>query len=240
MDGLEKHIALKGTNEGYILIVNEESSIQEIKNDLEELFEHLKKDKTYDKEYDLIIDSGNRILKDTVKESLSETIHESTNFVVKTFKEYVINAELAEKWHKESSPLMLTRTVRNGQIIHSEQDIILIGDIRPGGLIRSSGSVIVIGKVEGTIHAGAKGDKKAIIIAPFLYNAQVRITEHVEFIEKEEEYEKKYLKVEDAKPQMVFLNDLHVIEFADVDQVARIRPEFSKDAGGFKEWQRQL
>ena len=39
---------------------------------------------------------------------------------------------------------------------------------------------------------------------------------------------------------MVFLNDLHVIEFADVDQVSRIRPEFSKDAGGFKEWQKQL
>lgn len=240
MDGLEKHIALKGTNEGYLLILNEESNIQEIKNDLDELFEHLKKDKTYDKEYDLIVDSGNRILKDAVKESLSERIHESTNFVVKDFKEYVIHAEQAEQWHKESSPYMLMRTVRNGQVIHSEQDIILIGDIRPGALVRSAGSVIVIGKVEGTIHAGANGDEKAIIIGSFLYNAQVRITEHVEFIEKEEESQKEYLQVEDAKPQMVFLNDLHVIEFADVDQIARIRPEFSKDVGGFKEWQRQL
>ena len=240
MDGLEKHIALKGTNEGYILVLNEESSIQEINKDLEELFEHLKKDKTYDQEYELTIDSGNRILKDTVKKSLSEAIQESTNFVVKAFKEYVINAEQAEQWHKESSPLMLMRTVRNGQIVHSEQDIILIGDIRPGGLVRSAGSVIVIGKVEGTVHAGAKGDEKAIIIAPFLFNAQVRITEHVEFIEQEDENENEHLQVEDAKPQIVFLNDLHVIEFADIDQIARIRPEFSKDAGGFKEWQRQL
>ncbi len=240
MDGLEKHIALKGTNEGYILILNDESSIQEMKQELEELVEHLKNDKTYDKEYDLIIDSGSRVLNDSVKESLSKAIHDSTNFVVKAYRASVAEIEQAEQWHKEASPLLLVKTVRNGQIVHSERDIILLGDIRPGGLVRSSGSVIVIGKVQGTIHAGAKGNDQAIIIAPFLFDGQVRISEHVEFIENGEDEAKNQVSIDEAEPQMVYLNDLHVIEFSDISQLAQIRPEFSKNAGGFKEWQKQL
>lgn len=235
---MEKHITLKGTNEGYFLFLNEESSLGEIKQELESLFEHLKKDTMYEQEYELTIDSGNRILKEKVKESLSKSIQEQTNFAIKEFAEQVIDKELAEQWHKETSPLIIVRNIRNGQIVHSERDIILIGDIRPGGLVRSAGSVIVIGNVQGTLHAGSKGNEEAIIIAPFTYNGQVRISEHVEIIEHEEDEENESTKSE--KPQIVFLNDLHVIEFADVEGLAQIRPEFAKDVGGFEEWHKQL
>lgn len=236
MEELEKHITLKGTNEGYFLLLNEESSLNEIRQDLQELFEHLKKDNKYNQEYELTVDSGNRVLKDEVKESLSEEISQATNFVIKEFIEHVIDKELAEQWHKETSPLRIVRNIRNGQIVHSERDIILMGDIRPGGLVRSSGSVMVIGDVQGTIHAGAKGDDEAVIIAPFSYNGQVRISEHIEIIENEEDENE---RLNNMKPQIVFLNDLHVIEFADVGNLARIRPEFAKDVGGFEEWQKR-
>jgi septum site-determining protein MinC len=235
---LEKHITLKGTNDGYFLFLNEASSLDEIKEDLTKLFEHLKKDTAYEQEYELTIDSGNRILKEKVKKSLSESIHENTNFTIKGFIEDVIDKELAESWHKETSPLMMVRNIRNGQVIHSQRDIILIGDIRPGGLVRSAGSVIVIGNVQGTIHAGSKGNEDAVIIAPFMYNGQVRISEHVEIIEHEEDDEDGSNRSE--KSQIVFLNDLHVIEFADVSELVQIRPEFAKDVGGFEEWQKQL
>lgn len=235
MYGLEKHITLKGTNEGYFLFLNEESSLDEIKQDLENLFEHLKKDNMYEQEFELTIDSGNRILKHEVKESLSKTINDQTNFAIKKFAENVINKELAEKWHKETSPLILVRNIRNGQIVHSEQDIILIGDIRPGGLVRSAGSVLVMGNVQGTLHAGAKGDEEAIIIAPFSYSGQVRISEHIEIIDNEENE-----RTTNEKPQIVYLNDLHVIEFAELEELTQIRPEFAKDVGGFEEWQKRL
>lgn len=44
MNELEKHITLKGTSDGYYLLLNEESSFTEIHEGLEELLEHLKKD----------------------------------------------------------------------------------------------------------------------------------------------------------------------------------------------------
>lgn len=237
MDELEKHITLKGTNDGYYLILNEDSSLKEIHQDLDELLEHLKKDKNYDQSFELTIDSGNKLLTEKVRQSLSKKITEHTNFSIKRFTQNVIAKELAEEWHKDTSPLMIVKNIRNGQIVRSDRDIILFGDVRPGGLVRSSGSVVVVGDVKGTIHAGAKGDEEAIIIAPFMYDGQVRIGEHVEIIEMEDNES----KVEKSTmPQIVYLNDLHVVEFADIQRLAQIRPDFAKDLGGFEEWQKQL
>jgi hypothetical protein len=41
---LEKTVTLKGTNEGYFLIVDDEASLSEIYEELEDLFEQIKKD----------------------------------------------------------------------------------------------------------------------------------------------------------------------------------------------------
>lgn len=237
MTVLEKHVTLKGTNEGYYLIINEESSFEQIHQQLNELLEHLKKDEQHNQSFDLIIDSGNRLLNEAFKNKLSANILENSNFTVREFVQNVIDIDLAEKWHKDTSPHMVVKNVRNGQIVRSERDIILFGDVRPGGLVRSTGSIMVIGEIKGTLHAGANGDEEAIIVAPFSYDAQVRIGEHVEIIDMEDE-EKKI--TDQSMPQIVYLNDLHVIEFAGVDKLAQIRPDFAKDLGGFEEWQKQL
>ncbi|HLR91823.1 MAG TPA: septum site-determining protein MinC, partial [Atopostipes sp.] len=173
--------------------------------------------------------------------SLGEKIESNTNFSIKKFSEKVIDQELAHKWHKSTSPQIIIRNLRNGQVVRSERDIILLGDIRPGAVLRSTGSIIVIGNVQGTVHAGAKGDEEAIIVAPFLYDAQVRIGEHVEIIETDENIESTdQNEANHARHQVVFLNDLHVIEFGEVEDLSQIRPDFAKDLGGFEEWQKQL
>ena len=237
MNELEKHITLKGTNEGYYLLLNEESSFNEIHEGLEELLEHLKKDYKKEQSYELTIDSGNRLLPEKIKKSLTNEITDNTNFKTIQFTQNVVELELAEQWHEESSPLMLVKNIRNGQIVRSERDIILFGDVRPGAVIRSAGSIIVVGNVHGTIHAGANGDESAIIVAPFMHDGQVRISEHVEFIDMDDDDSK---IMNSTLPQIVYLNDLHVLEFAEIEQLAQIRPDFAKNLGGFEEWQKQL
>lgn len=232
MDKLARSVNLKGTNEGYILFLDDRLSLDDIFRDTKELFEKIKKDEKYDESFELIIDTGHRLLTQQKKEEFSKLIKTDTNFEVKSFRESVIDLETANTWHKETSPLLMIKNIRNGQVVRSERDIILLGDVRPGGLVRSTGSIVIIGDVHGTVHAGAKGDESAIIVAPFTYDAQVRIGEHVEIIEvKEEETTSKH--------QVVYLNDLHVIKFEDVNKLERIRPDFAKDLGGFEEWQKQ-
>lgn len=244
MSHLGKRVSLKGRNEGYILLLDDNATIEEILQETEELFKKIKKDDLYDQTFELVIDSGNRLLTQEQKEKISKIINNYINFDIKRFNAEVIDIELANEWHKDTSPLIMVKNIRNGQIIRSERDIILIGDVRPGGLIRSTGSIIIIGEIHGTVHAGSKGDEEAIIIAPFAYNGQVRIGEHVEIIEVEEEEntDKNGKNETETKTehQVVFLNDLHVIEFADVNELGKKRPDFAKDLGGFEEWQKQL
>ena len=55
---------------GYFLILNDQASIKDIHEDLEELFEQIKKDNKLEKSFELTIDTGNRILSDKAKEDL--------------------------------------------------------------------------------------------------------------------------------------------------------------------------
>lgn len=241
MHKLEKKVTLKGTNEGYFLILNDQASLDEINEELDRLFEQIKKDNKHEQNFNLVIDTKHRILDEATKEALTEKISEHTNFVIKCFSEDVIDKQLADRWHEETSPKMVVRNIRNGQIVQTDRDLILFGDIRPGAVVRSAGSVVVIGDVKGTIHAGSKGDEDAIIVAPFLYDAQVRIGEHVEIIEKNADEESEEINFEHlTRHQVVYLNDLHMIEFGEVEDLTRIRPDFAKDLGGFEEWQKQL
>lgn len=241
MDDLQKCITLKGTNDGYFLILDEFSSLNDIYSELETLLSKIKKDEEYNQEFNLTIDTGYRLLTDEIKEKLLKIIDEQSNFIVKNFSEKVINKQLADQWHKETSPLVIVNNVRNGQIVHSQRDIILLGNVRPGGIVKSTGNIIVIGDVQGALHAGINGDEDAVIIASFWNDCQVRIGEHVEILEKQDE--KINLDDDSSKMinhQIVFLNDLHVIEFLEADKLSQIRPDFAKGLGGFEEWHKQL
>lgn len=237
---MEKNVTLKGTNEGYFLFLNDQASLKDINEDLKELFEQIKKDNKLEKSFELTIDTGDRILNEEAKTDLTNEIDDNTNFSIKLFQENVIDKDLAERWHKDTSPQMFIQNIRNGQILRSERDIILFGDVRPGAVIRSEGSVIVIGNVHGTIHAGSRGNEEAIIIAPLLYDAQVRIGEHIEVIETEKDEEEVQIEAKDIQHKVVYLNDLHVIEFGEVENLRQIRPDFANGLGGFEEWQKQL
>lgn len=241
MHKLGKSVTLKGTNEGFHLYLDDQSSVEKIFKDSEELFKNIKKDTQYDESFDLIIDTGNRLLAKDKKDKLSKMIKQHTNFDVKKFKEHVVDIDLANVWHEETSPMIIVKNIRNGQIVQSERDIILLGDVRPGALVRSAGSIVIIGEVHGTVHAGSSGDEDVIIVAPFAHSGQVRIGEHIEIIEVDQsEVSDNEQKEKQAEHQIVYLNDLHVIEFGNVNKLNKIRPDFAKDLGGFKEWQKQL
>ncbi|MDN6196348.1 MAG: hypothetical protein L0L39_06515 [Atopostipes suicloacalis] len=238
-----KSVNLKGKNEGYLLLLDDQAGVEKIFRETEELFKEIKKEEENDQKFELVIDSGNRLLTNEQQEKITKIIKESIDFDIKEFKSKVIDRKLANKWHEDTSPLVISRNIRNGQMVQSERDIILVGDLRPGGLVRSAGNITIIGEVHGTIHAGSKGAEEAVIIAPFLYNSQVRIGEHVEIIESQEN-KKEDTTSDQARitfeHQVVYLNDLHVIEFSNVNELAKKRPDFAKDLGGFKEWQKQL
>lgn len=71
--------------------------------------------------------------------------------------------------------VMIERTLRSGQSVHYDGNVVILGDVNPGAQITATGDVVVMGVLRGTVHAGAAGDEAAGVIAFRLQPTQLRI-----------------------------------------------------------------
>ena len=79
----------------------------------------------------------------------------------------------------DADSVILSGTVRSGQRIESAGDVTVLGDVNPGAEIVARGSVLVFGKLRGLVHAGAAGDKQAVIVANHLMSSQIRLASKI-------------------------------------------------------------
>lgn len=96
--------------------------------------------------------------------------------IKKTFYKEVATSET--KFHKGS--------LRSGQKIEFEGSIVIIGDVNAGAEVIAGENIVVLGTLRGLAHAGAKGNKDAIIEASEIDAVQIRIADKIKEIEKSE------------------------------------------------------
>lgn len=72
--------------------------------------------------------------------------------------------------------------LRSGQREEFSGSIAILGDLNYGAEVIAGENIIVIGKIRGLAHAGANGNKKAIISANSIDSTQVRIANIVKEI----------------------------------------------------------
>src|SRR5512147_2574233 len=75
----------------------------------------------------------------------------------------------------DETALFLSKTLRSGTRIEFPGHVVIVGDVNPGAEVIAEGSVVVWGRVRGTVHAGAKGNSRAVICALDLSASQLRI-----------------------------------------------------------------
>ena len=92
-------------------------------------------------------------------------------------------------------------SLRSGQKIEVEGSIVIIGDVNSGAEVIAADNIAVIGTLRGLAHAGAKGNKQAIIAAGLFDAVQVRIANIVKEIDREEEplHKQAYISVVEDK-----------------------------------------
>ena len=78
-------------------------------------------------------------------------------------------------------------SLRSGQKIEVEGSIVVIGDVNSGAEVIAGDNIAVIGNLRGLAHAGAKGNKEAIISASALDVVQLRISNIVKEIDRDDE-----------------------------------------------------
>lgn len=77
----------------------------------------------------------------------------------------------------EETALFVDRTLRSGTRIDFAGHVVVFGDVNPGAEIVAEGNVIVWGRLRGMVHAGAKGNREAVICALDFSPMQLRIAD---------------------------------------------------------------
>ncbi|MDO5556617.1 MAG: septum site-determining protein MinC [Clostridia bacterium] len=96
--------------------------------------------------------------------------------IKKVFKKEIATSET--KFHRGA--------VRSGQKIEFEGSLVILGDVNGGAEVVAGENIVVLGILRGLAHAGAKGNKQAIISAALIDSPQVRIANIVKEMQKEE------------------------------------------------------
>lgn len=99
--------------------------------------------------------------------------------------------------------VVLKRTLRSGQVLQHPGHVIVVGDVNPGAEVLAGGDVFVWGRLRGVVHAGAAGDRGAIVCALELAPAQLRIADLVARAPEEHPYP--------AQPELARVEDEGII-----------------------------
>lgn len=79
----------------------------------------------------------------------------------------------------DENTILVQRTLRSGQSVYHDGNVVVLGDVNPGAEVVASGNVIVMGALRGVVHAGVKGDSDALVLAFRLRPTQLRIANHI-------------------------------------------------------------
>ncbi len=97
--------------------------------------------------------------------------------ITRTFNKEIAISET--KFHRGS--------LRSGQKMETEGSLVILGDVNSGAEVMASDNIVVLGALRGLAHAGAKGNKQAIISAGLLDTVQIRIANIIKEIDRDEE-----------------------------------------------------
>ena len=173
--------------ENLIIKIEETAEQNEIMSALRKKMPELKK--LYKDDKTPIFVTG-KVLKnkeiDEVQELIKKTVDVKVNFdsprilglhgIKRTFSKEIATSET--KFHRGS--------LRSGQKIEFEGSLVVLGDVNDGAEVIAGENIIVVGILRGLAHAGAKGNKEAIISAASIEAPQLRIANIVKELEKED------------------------------------------------------
>ena len=188
----ECNVTFKATVNGLVLIMKEEDDFEAIYEQVEKKLASAGK---FFKGASLTVKYRGRKLAKQDEDRISELMISRTGAEIKSFEEDTEEQVLPQKGTvqqptnkiqmkklffrgiDEGNSKFFRGTVRSGQLISFRGNVVVIGDVNPGGQVEATGNIIVMGSLRGMVHAGADGNKDAVVAALNLQPTQLRIAD---------------------------------------------------------------
>jgi septum site-determining protein MinC len=189
----EGSVIFKATSDGLVLVMREEDDFESVVRMMEKKLDSAGK---FFKGASISVRYRGKTLEKEQEKALWELMKERTGADIRSFEKDT-SSNLASQECKPEAPsarmvmkkLMnfkgldegITKfykgTIRSGQMISFDGNLVVLGDVNPGGKLEASGNVVVMGSLRGTVHAGADGNRDAIVVAYNLQPMQLRIAD---------------------------------------------------------------
>ncbi len=154
--------------------------------------------------------SGCMLEDETQKSYISDVIEPKEELLE---KEFIIDEKA--KANIVGDTAYIKQTLRSGQVVSFDGNVVIIGNCHNGSEIVASGDITVWGILEGIAHAGSCGDEKAVIRALKIDAIQLRIASHfarrpdranIDFAEKTDTFTPEEARVRDGRIYIYTLN----------------------------------
>lgn len=185
-----QHVALKGTREGLVLYFDPRLDFKDLVDEIKKYltvaapFLHGAVVRCYGEEEDYSAEQ--RDILAAILEQFGLQLAGWLTFADHSVAEKQLRPDAGSKkeghWEEgitEGNCLIVERTMRSGKSISFDGHVVIMGDVNPGAEIIASGNIIVLGALRGVAHAGAAGNRKALVTAYYLNPTQLRIAEFV-------------------------------------------------------------
>lgn len=108
--------------------------------------------------------------------SFDELLEDAQKLYIEEDRSPILAEPISESIEEDMTKFVYG-TIRSGQAVEYEGNIVVIGDVNPGALLKSKGNIIVLGTLRGVAHAGSEGNLNAIVAAYNLLPNQLRIAD---------------------------------------------------------------
>ncbi len=196
------NISVNIKRDNIVIKINEDAEYMSIIEELRKKLPELKK--FYNNEKTPILVTG-KILKNKQMDEIKTIIKEKINVEIEFEIPKTLGLHSIKKTFNKNIEISETKfyrgSLRSGQKMEVEGSIVVIGDVNSGAEVIASDNIVVLGSLRGLAHAGAKGNKDAIISAGLIDTVQMRIADIVKEINRDEDtlHKQAYCYVEENK-----------------------------------------
>ena len=172
----KENVVLKGTKDGISVVLKPEIPFDVIVGDVAEKFD---KSKSFFSNGRYNINITGRKLQPAERLQLEKSISEilaECEINIGYIDEIKQSAKVFNDI-KEGYTKFHEGTLRSGQLIESQGNLVIIGDANPGSEVVAAGNVVVMGAIRGIVHAGCTGNRNAFVVALNLNPTQIRIAD---------------------------------------------------------------
>ena len=152
-------VLIKSYQSGITLLMREDASLEEI---LQELAVKFTEAKNFFGTSTMALSMEGREVTEVEEIRILDTIRKNSNVRIACI---VGHDETTKKLSTGDEGQFYKGTLKNREVIETENSIVVLGDVYPGSAVISAGNIIILGGLYGEAYAGGSGREDCYIVA---------------------------------------------------------------------------